>query len=73
MCDTKESAEKMIEYLIVCVKTKEDIQKVLDDYIELTRVFTTWKTHRKNSPAGFRSPGLQINSLTLLPAELQRK
>jgi len=49
MYDTKESAEKMIEYLNVRVKAKEEMQKVLDDYKELLRVFTTWKTYRKNS------------------------
>lgn len=32
MYDTKESAEKMIEYLNIHVKTKEDMQKVLEDY-----------------------------------------
>lgn len=62
MYDTKKSAEKMIEYLNVRVKTKKDTQKVLDDYIELKRVFTTWKTHCKNSLAENRTP---IDALTV--------
>lgn len=62
MYDTKESTEKVIKYLNIHVKTKEDIQKVLDVYKELLRVFTTWKTYRKNSLAENRTP---IDALTV--------